>query len=173
MKMENKELLEKVSKLGFPLFEVEEKFDVNQTLAEVVRSRQARLFEGFAVLLVNASQDDGFNLERVQNALNSENDKNLLRELLFLSLGLYKYFNYYFSWANNFYKMLPEEERNKVREFRNYFVHNMDFNVMGYTFSSERLKEVFTSYLKNEVEKVKKQTAKQEDFSLEIHFKVQ
>jgi hypothetical protein len=38
---------------------------------------------------------------------------------------------------------------------------------MEYTFSPEKLRDVFLTYLKNEVDEVKKQTEKQEDFSLE------
>ena len=75
--MENKELLQKVSKLGFPLFEVEERFDVNQTLAEVVKSNNARLLEGFAVLLVNAVQDKNFSYDKVRNYLTNDNERTL------------------------------------------------------------------------------------------------
>jgi|CXWL01.1.fsa_nt_gi hypothetical protein len=165
--MEDKELLNKVSQLGFPLVEVEDRFDVNQTLADVVKSGNARLLEGFTVLLVNAAQDESFSYEKAQGYLSDDKDKKLLKELLLLSLGLYKALNFYFNQAKNFTKKLSEEDLNKVKQFRNYLAHGVNFNVMGYTFSPERLRDVFASYLKNEVDEVKKQTEKQEDLSLE------
>ena len=165
--MENKELLQKVSKLGFPLFEVEERFDVNQTLAEVVKSNNARLLEGFAVLLVNAVQDKNFSYDKVRNYLTNGNERTLLKELVLLSLSLYKTLSFYFSFERYFDKELSEEDLNKVSAFRNFLVHWENFDLMGYHFSPERLKDVFFTYLKNEAEDVRKQTQKQEDFSLE------
>lgn len=163
--MENKELLQRVSKLGFPLVETEEKVDVNETLAEVVKSNDARLLEGFTVLLANAARD--FNYEKVQSYLSGDNEKKLLKELLLLSLSLYKSLDFYFTFEKNLSSQLSKDDLNKLKELRNHFVHNANFDLMGYTFSPERLKDVFTTYLKTEVEEVKKQTEKQEDFSLE------
>src|ERR1044071_7794399 len=104
--MEDKELLNKVSQLGFPLVQVEDKFDVNQTLAEVVKSKNARLLEGFAVLLVNAAQEENFSYEKVQSYLSDDKDKSLLKELMLLSLGLYKALDFYFNRAKNLTKKL-------------------------------------------------------------------
>ena len=59
--MTGKPLFERLSKLGMPLLETDDEFDVNQTLAEVVKSKETRLWEGFPVLLVNAAKD--FRLE--------------------------------------------------------------------------------------------------------------
>ena len=165
--MEDKELLEKVSQLGFPLFEVEEKFDVNQTLAEVVRSNNVRLLEGFAVLLANAAKDPGFNYSHVKDNLEENKDKRLLKELLLLSLSLYKAFDLYFDWAKDLHKELSQEDMEIMKKFRNYFVHGSNFKLMEYTFSGHRLKDVFMTYFRNEAEEVKKQAKKQEDFSLE------
>lgn len=163
--MDNKQLLQKVSKLGFPLVESEEKFDVNQTLAEVVKSNDARLAEGFAVLLANAAQDKSFSYEKVESYLTEDKDKSLLRELFLLSLGLYKALGFYL--ANSFYKKLSNEDAKQVEQFRNCLAHDSNFNLREYVFSPERLKDVFTTYLTKEVEEVKKQTERQEDFSLE------
>ena len=166
--MEDKELLNKVSKLGFPLVEVEEKFDVNQTLADVVKSKNARLLEGFPVLLVNAARDESFDYEKVQNYLSDAQDKSFLKELLLLSLGLYKALDFYFGLGKSFDKKLSEGELSKVKQFRNGLAHNDNFlHLTGYTFSPERLKNVFSAYLKKEVDEVKKHTQKQEDLSLE------
>ena len=49
--MVKKELLVNLSRLGYSLMETGEDFDVNNTLAEVVKSKDTRLWEGFPVLL--------------------------------------------------------------------------------------------------------------------------
>ena len=46
--MKNKELLKKVRKLGFVLFEKEESIDVNEILYEVIMSGESRLLECFS-----------------------------------------------------------------------------------------------------------------------------
>ena len=165
--MENKDLLHKMNKLGFPLLEAEENFDVNQTLAEVVKSKNARLLEGFVVLLANAARDKDFSYERVQNYLTEDQDRRLLKELVLLSLGLYKVQDFYLTFANNFHKKLSKKDTDRTEEFRDHLVHNDNFKLMDFTFSAERLRDLFNLYLVNEVEAVKKQTKKQEDFSLE------
>ena len=165
--MEDKDLLHKMNKLGFPLLEAEEKFDVHQTLAEVVKSKNARLLEGFVVLLANAARNKDFSYERVQNYLTEHQDRRLFKELVLLSLGFYKAQDFYLTFANNFYKKLSKYDADRTEEFRNYLVHNDNFKLMDFTFSAERLKNLFHLYLVNEVETVKKQTKKQEDFSLE------
>ncbi len=59
--MVKKELLENLNRLGFSLMETKDDFDVNKTLAEVVKSKDTRLWEGFPVLLANAAQEFSFN----------------------------------------------------------------------------------------------------------------
>jgi len=70
--MTDKTLMEKVARLGLPMMETSEELDVNQTLAEVVKSHDTRLWEGFPVLLLNSAKDNNFNYERVLNKLRSE-----------------------------------------------------------------------------------------------------
>jgi len=54
--MTDDKFLKSLSKLGFPMFEPSEEQDVNETLAEVVKSDDTRLWEGFPVLLANAGK---------------------------------------------------------------------------------------------------------------------
>jgi len=165
--MENKELLRKVSTLGFSLFEVEEKSDVNHTLAEVVKSNNLRLWEAFPLLLANAAQDETFNYKEVENDLKDDRDKTVLRELLLVALAYYKFQHLHFDWAKDFYKRLSASELGKMKNLKNFFVHGDDFNFMEHTFSTERLKEVFKTYFNNEGTKVRNQVEKQDDAAFE------
>ena len=45
--MVKEELLKNLSRLGYSLMEVRDDLDVNKTLAEVVKSKDTRLWEGF------------------------------------------------------------------------------------------------------------------------------
>ena len=47
--MNDKKLYAGLSKLGFQMFEPSEELDVNEILAEVVKSHDIRLWEGFRV----------------------------------------------------------------------------------------------------------------------------
>ena len=67
--MDNQKLLNSLSKLGFPMFEPSEELDVNETLAEVVKSHDSRLWEGFPVLLSNAADSYQFSSELVEQRL--------------------------------------------------------------------------------------------------------
>lgn len=58
--------MDNLNRLGFPLMEAQAEVDANKTLAEVVKSKDTRLWEGFAVLLVNAARDYHFDYEQVQ-----------------------------------------------------------------------------------------------------------
>jgi hypothetical protein len=70
--MTDKKLLDNLSKLGFPMFEPSEEMDVNETLAEVVKSNDTRLWEGFPVLLKNASESYLFSQDRVNRLLKTQ-----------------------------------------------------------------------------------------------------
>ncbi len=81
--------------------ETSEEFDVNQTLAEVVKSRDTRLWEGFPVLLVNAVTNFHFDYERVLKNLTAEDEREAFRALLLLSLALYECYPLSFFWTKH------------------------------------------------------------------------
>jgi hypothetical protein len=98
--MNDKTLMERLSRLGLPLMETSEEFDVNQTLAEVVKSRDMRLWEGFPVLLVNTATNLLFDYECVVKNLTSKVEREAFRALLLLSLALYEFYPLSFYWTN-------------------------------------------------------------------------
>src|SRR3989338_6996430 len=98
--MKNNSLLERVSALGFPLFGVEEDQNANLTLADMVKSRDLRLWEGFAVVLANTAEKGLFNYDKVKWYLKKPFDKLHLASLVSLSLAVYRFFNLKFSWAD-------------------------------------------------------------------------
>lgn len=63
--MKNSDLLKRVNALGFPLFGVDEEQNANLTLADMVKSRDLRLWEGFPVVLANSAEKGLFNYDKV------------------------------------------------------------------------------------------------------------
>ena len=70
--MKNESLLKKVSALGYSLFEKEDGADVDLTFAEVVKSRDLRLWEGFPLMLANAVKAGSFDYKKARAHLKKQ-----------------------------------------------------------------------------------------------------
>lgn len=165
--MLNDKLLENLDRLGFPLMAVAADFDVNETLAEVVKSRDTRLWEGFPVLLANAAQEYSFDFNQVLTSLKSKEERENFYTLLVLSLALYQHYHLSFFWANEIKKRLAKKDVEKLKVLRNALVHNGFLPFWDKRFHSSRLKEVFSNYFKKNAEKSRQLKEKHEELSLE------
>lgn len=162
----NEKLLSSLSKLGLPLFEPAEELDANETLAEVVKSRDTRLWEAFPVLLANAADRYEFSLGKVEWQLSQEQNRDF-HNLMLLSGALYAYFHLSFSWWSKFKNGLAEEEKNQVKSWRNSLVHQQPLVWDGKRFDAERLKETFNLYFGKKAEQDRLRKELHEEFSLE------
>ena len=165
--MTEKSLYERLSQLGLPLLEAIEEFDVNQTLAEVVKSRDNRLWEGFPVLLVNAASDFRFAYERVLEHLNNKEQKKAFHALLQVSFTLYDLRHLSFSWMRPLKEMLSENEEAGLKQLRKELASGNSFTLNGLEFHPLRLKKAFELYFEKDAEKSRRQTEKHEALSLE------
>ncbi|MFC1708832.1 hypothetical protein ACFL2J_02055 [Candidatus Omnitrophota bacterium] len=165
--MDNKELLENLSRLGVSLLETERDFNVNKTLAGVVQSKEPRYWEAFPVLLANAAKDENFDYQKVLDYLKDDQGKQALRQLFLLSLAVYKFNHLKFGWADRFYSELTDKEKNKVGLCKDYLAHNHDLGFAGHQFSAQRLKGLFNNYFKEEAQETKKLRSQHEELSLE------
>ncbi|GAH67523.1 unnamed protein product, partial [marine sediment metagenome] len=100
--MKKTELLNNVKELGFPLFETKKSMDVNKTLAEVTKSKDSRLWEGFPLLLANTLERGLFNYREVLRNFKNSQERNDFRKLVLMSLALYKYRGLKFSYSDNY-----------------------------------------------------------------------
>jgi len=136
-------LREQLKALGFPLFEPGEAQDANATVAEVVKSNDPRLWEGFPVVLANAEERGLVDLKKVEESFKQTKYKEVFEELLALSLALYNDRDLKFTWAHEVKRLV----RNKVFEkFLKQLKNNMDVVAGGNTLSSARLKNTFANY---------------------------
>jgi uncharacterized protein with von Willebrand factor type A (vWA) domain len=162
-----KSLYERLSQLGLPLLETNDEFDVNQTLAEVIKSKDNRLWEGFPVLLVNAANDFRFAYERVLEHLDNNEQRKTLHSLLQLSLTLYDLNHLSFSWTKPLREMLTANEKADLKILRKELASGKSFTLNGLEFHSLRLKNAFELYFEKDAEKSRQQKEKHEELSLE------
>jgi hypothetical protein len=165
--MNNDELLQNLAKLGLPLFEPSiEGADVNETIAEVVKSHDTRLWEMFPVLLANAAEDYNFSPEGVYDLLPEERNKTDLHKLYLLSLSLYSLYHLTFSWSEKLKTRLSSEDKTQVKAWRDFLAHNQDIAWDGREFAPERLKKSFELYVEQNADKGRRRKEKYEEFSL-------
>ncbi len=144
--MKNDNLLKRISGLGFPLFEAEEDKKVNLTLADMVKTKDLRLWEGFPVVLANSAEKGLFDYKRANLYLKEPVDKSYMAELLMLSLALYKFFNLKFTWTDELYKSLAGVSKKESEKFLDSLKNSDELQVGNYRMSTHRLKAVFTNY---------------------------
>lgn len=165
--MKNSDLLKRVNALGFPLFGAEEDKNANLTLADMVKSRDLRLWEGFPVVLANSAEKGLFNYNKVNWYLKKPFDKSYLGSLVVMSLALYKFFNLKFSWANEFYKSLSDNRQREFDGFLKQLKNNSDLNVAGREMSAQRLKTVFNNYFNQAHNKLNELLSVKDELNLE------
>ena len=165
--MVNKNLFKRLSALGFPLFETVEDQNANSTLADMVKSKDFRLCEGFPVVLVNSAEKSLFNYDKVGRYLKNPSDKSHLTSLVIMSLALYEVLNLRFSWANELHKSLTEREKKEFNNFVEKFKNNEDLQVAGWVMSSDRLKSTFNNYLNQTQSKLSDLLAMKDELGFE------
>jgi len=165
--MANNKLFENLDRLGFSLMEPKEDFNANKTLAEVVQSKNTRLWEAFPVLLANAAHEYSFDKDQVLKNLTTREDQESFQDLLLLSLALYQYYHLSFDWSNQLKKQLSDQDAVLLQKFRNNIAHGDIFYVGKKRFIPNRLFGIFNNYFKKDAEKTKQLKEKYEELSLE------
>lgn len=164
--MDKKRLLKKVKELGYPMFEIEEPIDVNSTLAEVVKSGDRRLWEGFPVMLANTLEKDHFNYTIVLKHLKTNKENNLLRKLVMMSLALYTFLELEFSFADRLYKSTYFDDT-LFRDFLNHFKNKRDLSNFNDGMSAERVTNTFKNYYQRAEFDLKEVIDMQDEFEFE------
>ena len=166
--MENKNFLKRVGALGFPLFDPEEDYNANLTLADMVKSKDLRLWEGFPVVLANSAEKGLFDYDKLNQHLKKPLDRSRLVSLLMMSFALYKFFNLRFSWADKVYKLLAVKGKKEYADFRKRFKNDKDLDIAKCEVSPQRLKDVFSNYFLNQAQaKLNELLSVKDELSLE------
>ncbi|MEI6825880.1 MAG: hypothetical protein WCK54_09825 [Desulfuromonadales bacterium] len=161
-------LLERLSRLGLPLMETSKDFDVNMTLAEVVKSKETRLWEGFPVLLVNSAKDYRFDYFHVMDNLTVTEEKENFKSLLLLSLALYEHYHVSYFWTKQLIDQFTDQEKSQFKKLKGFLAQNDHFDLYGTQFQAARLKGMFDLYFEKESGKSKQRNDKYAELSLEF-----
>jgi hypothetical protein len=144
--VKNNDLLARLSKFGFQLFEPDKSQDANRALADMVRSRDLRLWEGFPVVLANSASKALFDYNKVKGYLKTPKDRSNLLKLFAMSAALYKISGAEFPWANALFATLNSGAKKEYDRFFNALKNGNDFEFDGQNMSSARLKTTFNNY---------------------------
>jgi len=164
--MVDQKLLDNLNQLGFQLMEIRADVDANKTLAEVVKSKDMRLWEGFPVLLANAAQDYNFDHNQVQQFLTKKEQQDF-RTLLLLSLALFQHYHLSFAWSNHLKKAFSNQDLGRLKKLKKSLSQGNSVSVGNRRFDPSRLKQAFNNYFEQDAEKTRRLKEKHEELSLE------
>lgn len=161
-------LYNRLTELGFPLFHNKELRDVNATLAEMAKSTDLRLWEGFPVVLANSAEKGLLDYGDARRWLEDNRDKNNLDRLAAMSLALYENLGLKFYWTKKLQEKLPEGSGGLLKEYLAKLKEAADFKVGEKTMSPVRLKNVFNNYYKQARSGLNELLSTKEQFGLEF-----
>ncbi|HQO38520.1 MAG TPA: hypothetical protein PK107_06870 [Candidatus Omnitrophota bacterium] len=165
--MKRNDLVKRLGDLGFPLMEATEESDANLTLADLVKSRDLRLWEGFPAVLAFSAERGMFDYEKTESRFTSSFDKLHFGLLVALSLALYKTLDLKFPWADKLYASLNKKGHRQFDGYLNAFRSGEDLHVQQRLMSSQRLKTTFNNYFLNKQSSLRDLLSTKEELGLE------
>ncbi len=165
--MTSKNLLEQLRLLGLPFFEVEEAVNANLVLADVVRSRNMRFWEGFPVLLANSARRGIFDYTKVKSELKNPSDRKAFISLVLVSLALYKFIGLKFLWADKLHKYFSLKEKKILRDYWEDIKSGYSLSIGDKSLSAERMISIFNSYFQRTEEELSDLISVKDEFSFE------
>jgi len=145
--MDKNNLLKRLAALGFPLLEPDKENEANATLADLVESRDYRLWEGFPVVLANSVEKGLFDYDKAEGHFKSPQDRINFALLVMFSLALYKALGLKFSWWDKLYNLFDNDDmKKKYEEYLDALKNNRDLALPEGVMSSQRVKSTFNNY---------------------------
>ena len=163
----NEDLVKKVRRLGYPLFETDEHEDANEILADVVKSEDPRLWQGFPVMLANSEEKDVFEYNRVLSSLIAPDEREHFRRLLLISYALYEIKKLEFAWVSKLYGIFGPADKRDLGKLLDQFVAREDIQIGPVQLSSEKIRTVFQSYFEQARPRMKNFLSVREEFGVE------
>jgi hypothetical protein len=163
----NEDLVKKVRWLGYPLFETGEYEDANKILADVVKSEDPRLWQGFPVMLANSEERNIFDYNRILSLLKAPDKRDHFHRLLLVSFALYKIQNLRSAWVSDLYKIFGPVDKKELGKLFDQFVANEYIQVGPVRMSTEKIKTVFRDYFEKAGSRMENILSVREEFGLE------
>ncbi|MCJ7681570.1 MAG: hypothetical protein MUP70_12650 [Candidatus Aminicenantes bacterium] len=164
--MDRAELLERLNDLGYPLFALDKTSDDTEVLAEVVKSDEPRLWEGFPILLARMLDNGGLDLADIDQYFESAKHRHQFQFLMDVSIALFRYrgLNYKLPYRASGQGFVDETN---IKRFQSNFQDSEDIPYEGMRLSTSKLIEIFNHYNVQQNRSVKDYLALKEDFDLE------
>jgi len=144
--VKDNDLSRRLKVLGFPLFESEGASDANLTLAEMAKSKDVRLWEGFPVVLANSGARGLLDYAAAKGYLKKSYERSCFTSLVAMSLAVYKRAGAGFLWADALYERMSAGKQKEVGAFFEALKKGGDVTLCGRTLSAQRFMEVFSNY---------------------------
>ena len=144
--MPRKDFAERMEMLGFPMLEADAGHTANETLADMVKEEDVRLWEGFPVALATAVEKGWFNYREVLRHLPAPEEKSRFSAFLGLALAVWNAEQLKLPAAEDLKNWLESEDEYSRQKLYEALLNNQDFAFLGRTMSSERVKSVFERY---------------------------
>ena len=164
---DNEALAKKVRQLGYPLFEIGENEDANEILADVVKSEDPRLWQGFPVMLANSKERNAFDHGRILSLLKALKERDHYHRLLSVSYVVYKMQHLESAWLSDLYKILSPSDKADIGKMVNQFVAKDDVQIGSVRLSTEKMRTVFRDYYVKGSPRMENILAVREEFGLE------
>jgi hypothetical protein len=161
------DLVKRLSGLGFPLLEVTEESDANLTLADLVKSHDPRLWEGFPVVLAFSEEMGMFDYHKTAAQFSSLFDKLHFGLLVAMSLALYKVLDLKFSWTTQLYESLNALGKRQYEHYVDALKAGQDLRFQRLLLSNQRLKTTFNNYFRQKQSSLQDLLFAKEELGLE------
>lgn len=168
--MSTKNLEKKLTDMGFPLMEVQKEDDVNQTLAELIQSRDTRYWEGFPVVFAQGNKEGKLSEQDVKKFLKEKSQNEAYQNLARLSLALYKCFPAFYSghaWIRNLENGLKQKGKEAVEKYEKLLANKENVHIAGQALNASRLVRIFEYYLSDASAQMRRKAEQLEGLSLE------
>ncbi len=144
--VDNNDFSRRLKALGFPFFEDAPTVDANLTLAEMAKSGDMRLWDGFPVVLANSAARGLLDYGAAANYLKKPAERSYFASLVAMSLALYNAVGAVFVWTGALYDSLAEDKKKESGLFEDTLKKGGDVKLCGHVLSAQRLKAVFSNY---------------------------
>jgi hypothetical protein len=151
--------------MGFPLLGVEEDLNVNETLAEVVKSKELRLWEAFPVLLARSAEKGLFSYPEVSSRL-TDMEREDFDSLVGASYLLYRFLGLEYPWCRQL-ESLQLWHRYQSQAALERFRSRNEVQVGSLELSKDRMMSHFQNYFYAEDRNLRHLLAHKDEFSLE------
>lgn len=164
---ENNDLVKRMGSLGFRMLEAARSSDANLTLADAVKSRDIRMWEGFPVVFANSMSKGLFDHRKAAGYLKNQEDRKCFNSLLAMSLALFEACDMKLPWTGRVFSALNTSTKKECSAFRDLLKNGRVLKIGNKEMAPERLMTTLRNYLAQTTLNLSELLSEKEEFGLE------